>query len=160
MLICVLALSCRRKSRPLLIGCFNFSNACTYRSDLIAKLLMPVTDWRAPVILAELVSVAIRWVRQEALLGATLKIRSHYFHSNLIRTQLQKKKCCLLFSGKSHSTEDNRHFTLSPQWEHQIQIICFLVYLTTIYKLIIIRVEWQWWHQIKAVKSGFCSGLF
>jgi hypothetical protein len=43
------------------------------------------------VILAELDSVAIRWVRQEALLGATLKKRSHYFHSNLIRTQLQKK---------------------------------------------------------------------
>jgi hypothetical protein len=173
--MCALALLCRRKSwliflfcRPLLIRCFSFYKACTYRSDLMVEPPTPVTDWRAPVILVELDSVAIRWVRQETLLGATLKrIRRwwrrgrYYFHSNLLRSRLRRGgTCCLLLIGRSHSTEENRHFTLSPQWVHQIKITCFLVNLTIIYKLIIIRAEWQWWYLIKEVESGFCSGLF
>ena len=85
----------------------------------------------------------------------------YYFHSNLPRyIPTLRNYCCQLLTGKNHSTEDNRNFTPTPKWEHRIQIICFLVYLTMIYKLIIIRVEWQWWYLIKAEESGFRNGVF
>jgi hypothetical protein len=104
---------------------------CIVRSPVTSNIV----DWycfertrltRAQMMVAELDSVAIWCVRQETLPSATfLKQRKHYIVTDLRGFQRCERTGRLLLRGKSYTTDDNRHFALSLQWERQmLQDLC------------------------------------